>query len=175
VIVLTEWRAIQRPDVIGHGLLGGRYACMYGVLGKLFWYDMEATPRPTCIGETATLPWGYGGLAAVGEHFLFTVPGGYVLVDPQCGDVGSLEVFAIANDGIAGKPRVCGDRLYLSDSSSGRIQAVDISDLRRPRRLKQFVTEGNPGGVVEHRGAVIVPDGYEGLRIYPSVDDLPSQ
>ena len=66
---------------------------------------------------------------------------------------------------LRGRPVLEGNRLYVSDCRSGDVAVVDVSDPRNPALVEHFNVPGNPGRLLIHKGALVIPNGYEGLWV----------
>ena len=76
-----------------------------------------------------------------------------------------LNLRRVANHRLTGKPIRRGKKLYLSDRRTGDISIVDISDIEKPVLVEHFNVPGNPARLVLHKGALVIPNGYEGLWV----------
>jgi len=134
----------------------------------LYWYDLYGGPTPRYTGDNYRQRIGsVNGLAAFGGKTLATCRGGYILIDrSERRPLDDLPIYRARGHRLTGKPSIYGDRLYLSHRPSGEVSIVDIADPKNPKALDTFVTKGNPGRIVERRGAVIIPDGYHGLLVF---------
>jgi hypothetical protein len=79
----------------------------------------------------------------------------------------------IENVVLQGKPTIFGSRMYVSNRMKGIVTAVDISDLKSPKKVWQLSLSGNPGLVVEYKDMVIVPDGHSGLQLFNKTNGDP--
>ncbi len=161
-------RGLLYYDQIMDGLVSGRYACAFWHVTGLYWYDLYGGPRPRYTGDNYRQRIGSAnGLAAFGDKTLAVCRGGYALIErSERRPLNALEIRRAPGCRLIGKPSICGRRLYVSNRPTGKVWVVDVSDIERPKLLRSLATPGNPGRVVEHRNAIIVPDGYEGLRVY---------
>ncbi|NOX55770.1 MAG: hypothetical protein GXP27_15280 [Planctomycetes bacterium] len=135
-------------------------------LGGVRWYDLAADP-PRFSGREYPHRVGDAGTVVLGKRTLLTYRGGYLLLEPG-EQRPPAELPLCAPDRRwrrAAKPTLAGDRLYLSDRRSGEISALDISQLDRPRLLGRMPLRGNPGRLVVTQHGLLVPNGYEGLRL----------
>lgn len=166
VRILEKRLGLMYGDQIGLGLVAQRFLCAYCHDRGIFWFDLEAQPAPACVQEGSTGGMIYrSGLISLGDQVLLTVPGGYKLAARGDREVKSLKTHVIA-PGVFGKPAVADGWLFLSDRAEGRVFVVDLRNLEQPRLLKTLTTPGNPGRVTMHHDALLIPDGYGGLRIY---------
>jgi hypothetical protein len=70
---------------------------------------------------------------------------------------------------LLGRAWVYGSTMYVANRSTGEISVLDVSDASGPKLIERYTVPGNPGRVVVHKNAVVIPNGYEGLW----VDDRP--
>ena len=69
----------------------------------------------------------------------------------------------IKDHALRGRPVLYRDRLYVSDCRRGDVAVVDLSDPEKPILIEHFNVPGNPGRLVLHNDALVIPNGYEGL------------
>ena len=153
-------------DQMARGDIGGRYGCVWCHVDGIRWLDFAAPDGKINTGINLAATYGFfAGIASLGDRFLCTYPGGYRLAEPL--DTG-LEARPFHSFGghFLGKPSVCGSVLVLSSRVRSEIAVADIGDLARPRLLRQWRTDGNPGAPTIRNGALVVPDGYNGLLVY---------
>jgi hypothetical protein len=55
--------------------------------------------------------------------------------------------------------------LYVSDCRRGDVSVIDITKIDQPSLVEHFNIPGNPTRLVVHDGALVIPNGYEGLWI----------
>ena len=157
----------------GHGfvndiadeLFNDRYACVLWQLHGVFWYDLYGGPKPEFTGKK--YPHRLGStIVVLGDKVLTVHRGGFVLLDPEEQRPPSeMPVHRVPKHRLTGKPQLYGAKLYLSSRTTGDISIVDVSDAENPRLVDQFNIPGNPGRPVLHNGALVVPNGYEGLWV----------
>jgi len=168
--VLKESRhGLLYGDQIMRGLAENRYACVFWHVSGLHWYDMLAKPHPIFSGDNIPLRIGaVNGLVEYQNKTLATVRGGYVLLDRQDRrPIKQIEIHRISSKRSQhpGKPTIYADRLYAANRATGVVTIADISDITKPKLIEQFELPGNPGRVIVHNKAIIIPDGYHGLLI----------
>jgi len=158
----------------GHGfvyhlsqdLIDGRRVCVLFQLGGLRWYDLYGKSQPSFagveyahrLGGAGSVPMGYRRLVVYGRGLLLVAPG-----EPR--PPAEVGVLHIPGKRLRGKPVLDGNKLYLSDRCFGDIHVVDISDINSPVLVEHFNVSGNPGRLVLRYGALVIPNGYEGLWI----------
>ena len=149
---------------LGEDLIDRRQVCVVFQLGGLRWYDLYGESRPVFSGLQYAHRLGGAGTVPFGGQRLVTYGGGLLLVAPnERRQPSELVVRRIQKPGVRGKPVVEGDRLYVSDRRLGEICAVDISNIDKPVLVEHFSVPGNPGRLLLHNGALVIPNGYEGL------------
>jgi hypothetical protein len=104
-------------------------------------------------------------MVSTGDQVLAVYPGGYRLASALEAGLDQRPLVAYGAEHL-GKPRVYGHGLYVSSRVFAQVDIVDIADLHEPRLLRTLHTAGNPGGVVVHGQALLIPDGYNGLLVY---------
>lgn len=170
-------QGILTGDNIANGLFAGRYVGVYWHKSGHFhkrtdrirWYDLKMSGGPgyvqeTTLGRISTA----NGVEVVGDQLLVVGHGGYRLLsalDTRPPDM--QKVIKVTGQDIIGKPTLSGDRLYVSHRAGGEIWEIDISDFDNPQLVEKFVTAGNPGRIVVHEDALLIPGGYEGLLLRP--------
>ena len=106
------------------------------------------------------------GAAVYGDMLLVTSRQGYYFLTPdETRPPGELPRFGEPGADFSGKPCLFGDRLVISNRFTGRLSVVDVADIERPRLLKTYELEGNPGRVELYRGRIVIPAGYQGLLV----------
>jgi hypothetical protein len=156
-------------DQMTHGDIGGRYTCVWCHVTGVGWLDFaqDGQAIDTGVDLTDVLSF-FSGIVSVGDQLLVTEGGGYRLVKPMETDLAA-QPFYRFDKYFRGKPTVAGNGLFLTSRVGSEIAVVDISDLEKPRLLHRLRTNGNPSTVAIHNGAMIVPDGHNGLLIYDNV------
>ena len=79
--------------------------------------------------------------------------------------VWAVPTYGIPGHELSGKPSIYGSRLYVSNRFWGKVSVVDISRPEKPKLLRSFQLDGNPGIAVEHNNMLIIPGGYQGLLV----------
>ncbi len=153
---------------IAERLLDRRYvSCFWHVTGH-YWYDLGRETGPAYTGDHFPLRIGaHNGMAVVDDRVLFTYRGKYFLGNRKTTAPPARESWiGIAGVDLSGEPSLFGTRLYVSNRISGRVAAVDISDIRQPRLLGSLQLREHPEIVVDHRGAALIPAGFQGLLLW---------
>lgn len=173
------------------GLSEGRYAVVRWFIEGLFWYDLSGGPRfsgdqfpATDLalkeqGQTATLDRkgpGIGarfetgdGAALVGDKVLVMHQGGYVVVGRgERRPLDRLPKYGVGGH-LHGKPTVLGRTLYVSSHYFGRVSAIDITEIERPRLIGHLDLPEHPGLVNVDGDLALVPAGYQGLLLWRGV------
>ncbi|MBM4087475.1 MAG: hypothetical protein FJ272_21995, partial [Planctomycetes bacterium] len=154
-------------DQIADGLLEGRYACVFWHATGAYWYDLYGGPKPVYSGDSH----GHrldaqNGMAFLEHEALMTHRGKYFLLRrDERRPPDELPQFGVEGHNLSGKPCRFGNRLYIANRFTGRVTVLDIADIKKPKLLDSFELEGNPGRIVVHKGAVIIPAGYQGLLV----------
>jgi len=149
---------------IGEDLIDGRQICVLWQIGGLRWYDLYGVPAPGFSGEKYAHRLGAGGTVGVGGRRLAAYWRGLLLVGKnEVKPPGDLPIRRIANRRVSGAPRLYGSKLYVAERTTGDVCVLDVSDPVNPRLLEHFNVPGNPGRITLHKGALAIPNGYEGL------------
>jgi hypothetical protein len=163
----------------GHGfvyhlsqdLIDERRICVLFQLGGLRWYDLYGEAQPGFAGLEYAHRLGGAGSVPMGDKRLVVYGRGLLPVAPdERRPPAEVGVFHIPNQRLRGKPVLDGNNLYLSDRCFGDIHVMDISNIERPALIEHFNVPGNPARLVLHNGAVVIPNGYEGLWIERNSD-----
>ncbi|NQT11325.1 MAG: hypothetical protein HQ582_01160, partial [Planctomycetes bacterium] len=151
---------------LGDDLIDGRQVCVLFQLGGLRWYDLYEVAEPRSSGREYAHRLGGGGTVPFGAGRLVVYGRGLLEVAPDDGRPPSeLRLRRIGKHSLRGKPVIEGSRLYVSDCRLGDISVVDVSDVDNPVLVEHFNVPGNPGRLLLHNGALVIPNGYEGLWI----------
>lgn len=150
------------------GLIEDRYVSVFWHVSGLHWYDLYGGPSPVALGRKQSGRFSpREGVIVLDGKALTTRRGGYVIFDhddPQSLD--DAPVLRAEKTTIHGKPTFDAGRLYVADRASGEIHILDLTDPSAPKSLDSFTTTGHPGRIVPTPTGFLIPDGYEGLRIY---------
>jgi len=158
----------------GHGFLydiserlaDGRYACVLWQLGGVRWYDLRAEGAPGFSGDEYPHRLGNNGLVVVDNTAAVIYAGGLLLLKRgETTPPDGMKVVHVRGVALRGKPRLFGNRLYISSRERGDITVLDVSDIWSPRLVDSFNIAGNPSRIVLRDGAMVIPNGYEGLWI----------
>jgi hypothetical protein len=147
---------------IADGLLDGRFACCHWHVTGLYWYDLVGGPQPQYTGRNYAHRIGsQNGVAFWGQRALLVAGGTYSLVDSEeSRPPHELPRHGVEGVVLSGKPTVAGHRLYLSERYLGQVQALDVTDIQRPRLLGQLQLTEHPGIVCDPEGTAFIPAGY---------------
>jgi hypothetical protein len=105
-------------------------------------------------------------MALLGKDALVTYRRKYFILDrKETRPPEDLPQYGVQGGDLGGKPSLYGNTLYTSNRATGCVSVVDISGITKPRLLKTFELEGNPGIVVEHNHIPVIPAGYQGLLV----------
>mgnify|MGYP001067475834 CR=1 FL=1 len=149
---------------LGEDLIDRRRVCVLSQLGGLRWYDLYGAAQPGFSGLQYVHRLGGGGTVPFGDKRLVTYGGGLLPVAPgERRPPSELGVRRIPEGRLVGKPVLDGKRLYVADARFGDIHIIDISDVDKPVLVEHFNLPGNPARLVLHHGALVIPNGYEGL------------
>ncbi|MDX9981913.1 MAG: hypothetical protein RBU25_17970 [Lentisphaeria bacterium] len=158
--------SIVYGDQMSHGDVGDRYACAWSHVNGVRWLDFAKSGKEIDTGINLNDRYQiFSGIAAHGDHFLCLERGGYRIVKPLETDYDAQPLRRYSQHS-EGKPTVVGNALFAASRVGSAIAIVDISDVEKPRLLREFPTAGNPGMVSVRNGALIIPDAYNGLLIY---------
>jgi len=151
---------------LGQDLIDGRRLCILFQLRGLRWYDLYGKAQPGFAGLAYAHRLGGAGSVPIGDKRLVVYRRGLLLVAPdESRPPSEVGVRQIPKHRLTGKPVLDGNKLYLSDRCFGDINVVDISNVVRPILVDHFNLPGNPARLVIHNGALVIPNGYEGLWI----------
>ncbi len=155
-------------------LLDDRYAgCLWHASGYR-WYDLYGGPKPVYSGDHFAMRCSFAdGLAMLDGKALLVRHGKYTVVARDEKRPPEDWVYhRVSGQYLRGKPTIDGTTLYASNRVTGRIQAVDISQIESPRLLVDMQLDEHPGLLVIHRGEVLIPGGYQGLVVWKPSGDL---
>ncbi len=180
ILNVSDWEKIKRVEEVrgwgglvyyrqlGNGFIDGRVIGGTWCAGRTFLTDLSGNTPVELPDPLHLLPdMRRGGYAACGEYALVTRDGGYSVYRPKReGDYDDFEapVHRIF-DGPAfyGKPTVRGDLLVACDRINGEVTLVDITDLERPKLVRQLRISGNPDLAFIGDKQVLIPAGRQGL------------
>ena len=101
------------------------------------------------------------GFAAAGDYCLSIFKNGYIYFDPLTGNFSErVKIEGISFDG---KCSINGSLLVISTSYNGKVQFVDISQLKSPKIIAQFTIPGNPDVAAFDGDSILLPCRYYGL------------
>jgi hypothetical protein len=149
-------------------LLQGRFACCLWHATGYRWYDLYGGAVPVPSGDHFAMRANFAdGMAVLDDRVLLVSRGKYALVDR--GERRPPEEWTwhgVAGCSLSGKATIDGSTLYLSNRVSGTIQAVDVSQIDRPRLIAEMQLDEHPGPLVVHNNSVLIPAGYQGLLVW---------
>jgi hypothetical protein len=151
------------------GLLGGRYASCFWHNGGLRWYDLAASPAPVKQAQELVGVGFKNGFELLPDRALLAYRTGYCLFDRSAaGHATQLTYIQVPSLNHGGKPTLHGQTLYIADRDEGRVSAVDLRDLMKPRLLWQLELPGNPEHLVPWEGKLLIAAGNQGLLVLTS-------
>ncbi|NLX96039.1 MAG: hypothetical protein GXY83_07675 [Rhodopirellula sp.] len=157
------------------GLLADRYAgCLWHASGYR-WYDLYGGPKPVYSGDHLAMRASFtDGMAVLDDKALLVYRGKYAVIPrDEKRPLDKIPFYGIPGHPLNGKPTIQGDTLFLSNRVLGTVQAVDISQIEKPRLLAELQLDEHPCPVVVHDGNVLIPAGYQGLVVWPQVGKKP--
>lgn len=161
------WGGLVYYRQLCNGFIDDDVICGTWCAGRTFMSDLsgkEPVALPDPLGLLPDMK--RGGYSACGEYALVTRNGGYSFYKPlEEGEYDfELPVYRISGGpNFWGKPTVRGDVLVACDRINGEITVVDISDLKKPKLIKQFEITGNPDLAFIGDAYVLIPAGRQGL------------
>jgi hypothetical protein len=165
---------------IGEDLVEGRYLPVEWQLDGIHWYDLYGGAAPAISSRRYPHRLDSGGLFVSGRETYIVGRGGIAAVRPdERRPPAKLPWREVPGCNLKchdrrGTPRLFGKRLYVADRAIGDVTVVDVSDPERPALVERFNVPGNPGKLLLHDGALIIPNGYEGLWIgWPRAESGP--
>lgn len=151
---------------LAHDLIDGRRICVLFQLGGLRWYDLYGKSQPGFAGIEYAHRLGGAGSVPVGDKRLVVYGRGLLLVaQDERRPPSEVGVLHLSKQRLRGKPVLDDNKLYMSDRCYGDIHIVDISNIENPTLIEHFNVPGNPARLILHKGALLIPNGYEGLWI----------
>lgn len=158
--------SILYGDQMSQGTINGRYACVWGHNTGIRWLDFAREGEAINTGIDLTDRYYFSaGIVPVGEQFLCPTRGGYRLVGALDTDLDAKPVFRFGGH-FLGRPTLHENLLIMTSRLNSKVAVVDISNIEAPRLLKEFPTKGNPNTALVGNGALILPDGHNGLLVY---------
>ena len=153
-------------------MLGGRYLVAYWQRSGPAWYDV-GTKQPKLLGNSPDdrlYSW-TDGACALGDQLLIVKRGKLqVLEVAEMRDVDSLPKYAPKGPYLRGRPTTDGKRAALARRHERHIQLLDISDISKPKLIREYDTVGHPGACGFWHGRLVVPASYQGLLLEKKVD-----
>lgn len=153
---------------LADGLLEGRYACCFWHVTGFYWYDLYGGPKPVYTGDNYRFRIGStNGAALRRSDALATWRGKYfILGRKETRPPEQMPSYGVKGHDLSGKPSLSGTTLYVAQRAAGKVSAVDVSEIDKPRLLAHLELAGNPGIVVVHKGVAVIPAGYQGLLVW---------
>lgn len=154
-------------DQLVDRLMGDRYLVAYWQRSGPAWYDVGGQ-RPTLAGNTPdTSLYGWtDGACAFGEKLLLIKGGKCRFLEPnETRNASDLPAYGIEGIRLAGRPSIGGNTLALSQRHERKVRVLDISDITRPRPLREYSLFGHPGACAFWNGRTVIPAGYQGLLV----------
>ena len=149
---------------LGEDLSDQQRLCVLFQLGGLRWYDLYGIAQPGFSKMEYAHRLGGNGSVAWGNQRLVVYRGGLLLVAPnERRPPGKLTIRRAGRNRLSGKPVLSGNRLYLSNSRTGDINIVDVTNIDKPLLVEHLNVPGNPGRIIFRDGMMVIPNGYEGL------------
>ena len=151
---------------IGEDLIEDRYVCILWATGGLGWYDLYGGTGHEFTVDKYAHRLGDNGTVPLRDKRLVIYGGGFLLIDrEEHRPPTEMKIHSVDKCRLNGKPRLYGNKLYVSNRAMGDISIVDVSDVTQPKLLEHFNVPGNPGKIVLHNGILVIPNGYEGLWV----------
>jgi len=142
----------------------GSIVCVQG-LKSIICYGYSRR-EPVKLGEIATTSNEHSGIAIIDNTLLINRKGGYSIFDFENNDNDTLEdspVYRIGNRSLIGKMVVSNNILVITQAQQGRINIIDISDLKNPALLKSIDVPGSPQLAYMNDDTIYIPLLNEGL------------
>ncbi|MAS93791.1 MAG: hypothetical protein CMO55_11420 [Verrucomicrobiales bacterium] len=164
--------SILYGDQMSQGTIDGRYACVWGHNTGIRWLDFAKEGEAINTGIDLSERYYFSaGVVPVGDQFLCPTRGGYRLVKALDTDLDDKPVYKFGGY-FLGRPTVDEDLLILTTRLNSGVAIVDISNKEEPHLVKEFPTAGNPNTALVKDGALIIPDGHNGLLIYDDYREM---
>ena len=152
-------------------LLTGEHASRFFV----HWLDLAAPGHPAPARPIAgNLRSGVTGAAVAGDSLLVMARNsGLVVMRPQdSSDIHDLPFARLAENqfghkSMNGLATAVDDLLVVNNAAWSMVRVIDVADRAKPRLIEVIRTAGNPGRATVAHGQIVIPDGYEGVRIAP--------
>ncbi len=148
-------------------LMGDRYLVAYWHRSGPGWYDVSGD-QPVILGNSPDerLYSFTDGACALGGQLLIVKHGKLQLLNPgDMRDVSRLPAVAVPGRYLRGRPSTDGRLLAIARRPDRQVSLFDISNLEKPRPLRDFQLRGHPGACRFWNGRLVIPAGYEGLLV----------
>jgi hypothetical protein len=168
---------------IAASAIADRWLAWWWHTGGPYWLDLAAPGHPAPARPIAgNLQSGVSGAAVTGDTLLVMARhSGLVVMRPEDPtDLLELPFSRLAENrfghqNMNGLATAIDDLLVVSNAAWSMIRVVDVADRAKPRLLDVIRTAGNPGRATVAHGRIVIPDGYEGVRIAPLAKLRPQQ
>ena len=142
----------------------GRYYGAHWNNSYIEWYDVSGEQIARRVHKQSRLSFG-GGMTPYDENrVLVTLGSGYALMDFNYeGELGKLPLTARFAERMNGKPRIFGDRLYITDKMHAEMYVFDIADIAHPVHLFTYRFASYIGNVWEKDGEIYLAAGRQGI------------
>lgn len=158
--------SILYGDQMSQGAIDDRFACVWGHNTGIRWLDFAREGEAINTGiDLADRYYFSAGIVPIDKQFLCPTRGGYRLVQALDTELDDKPVFRFGGH-FLGRPTVDENVLILTSRLNSKVAIVDIANIEKPRLLTEFLTAGNPNTALVKNGALIIPDGHNGLLIY---------
>ncbi|MDF1754474.1 MAG: hypothetical protein P1U89_16945 [Verrucomicrobiales bacterium] len=161
------WGGLVYYRQLCNGFIDNRLICGTWCAGRTFMSDLggaKPAELPDPIGFLPDMK--TGGYCAAGKYARFTRNGGYSLYEPlRDGEYDSImPVFRLpGGKKFHGKPTLRGNTLVTCDRIDGEITILDVTELKKPKLIRQFSITGNPDLAYIGKDFVLIPAGRQGL------------
>ena len=150
-------RPISQALLNGQGLViwtEGLYAYEIGSSkapdAPVYHYPFAITPR--------------NGAVPLGDGWLVIFSGKYFVLRPgETRSPDKIGLTPVEGVELFGKPTISGNTLFTADALYGKVCAIDISDITKPKLLASMEVPEHPGHIVGHNNVALIPGGYQGL------------
>ena len=160
---------------IAASAVADRWLAWWWHVGGPYWLDLAAPGHPAPARPIAgNLRSGVTGAAVAGDSLLVMARNsGLVVMRPQdSSDIHDLPFARLAENqfghkSMNGLATAVDDLLVVNNAAWSMVRVIDVADRAKPRLIEVIRTAGNPGRATVAHGQIVIPDGYEGVRIAP--------
>ena len=150
--------------VLGAGLLQNRYVCAAWHVSGLCWFDVSCNPP---VYTEKMLKGGISGAVCLDNSYLAFNYSGLRKGNLDSTDLNTLPIILNDRDVFSGGDIARSENtIIIAARKDGLVTILDITQSDNPKIIKKIPTKGNPGKSFFFKKSLIVPDGYEGLRVY---------